>query len=643
MTFPAFDHPEASIVIPVHSGADFTERCLRSILHSIDAVAYEVILVDDAADADTKALLASLDGVRVIVNATNENFLRSSNRGAAAARGDSIVLLNNDTEPQAGWLDNMLRTLAARPDAGILAAKLIYPDLVLQEAGGIIWRDGSAWNFGRGADGDMPEYNYTRPVDYGSAAALLVRRQVWEAVGGFDERFAPAYWEDVDLCFEARAAGWEVLYEPGAIVIHHEGRSQGTDTSSGGKRHQAINQRVFAEKWGAQLERQPVDPGPENAYRASDWRRHPTVFIADHQIPQPDRDAGSLRMQHIIDNLLAMNCRVVFLPDNHATPEPYTSRLLRSGVELLAGGAALEERLAALAGDLPLAILSRPYVAARYLHLFRRYAPSTTIAYDTVDLHFVREQRAAALESDVPSRLAESFRHIEAGLARAADVTLVVSEEEGRTIEELTGARTVVVPLANAVWADPPGPSGRNGVLFVGGFGHEPNVAAAVRLAERIMPRVWSEMPEAELQIVGGAAPDSITRLASNRVHVLGWVADLDPLLASARVSAAPVDYGAGVKGKVTQALAAGLPVVTTQLGAEGTCAEAGVDLAVADDDDAFAAAIVRLFRDDAAWQRMSAAGQGLIRRTCSPEVQSAALAALVSPVRADDPAPTPR
>jgi GT2 family glycosyltransferase/SAM-dependent methyltransferase/glycosyltransferase involved in cell wall biosynthesis len=627
---PSFPSPDVSIVIPVHSNAVLTERCLRAIVASSGSVAYEVIVVDDVADRETKALLGAVEGLRLIVNESNLGFLHSTNRGAASARGRHIVLLNNDTEPQPGWLDALVDRAEARDDIGIVTAKLVYPDGALQEAGGIVWRGGVPWNYGNGMEAHQPEYNYVREVDYGSAAALLVRSELWEAAGGFDERYAPGYFEDADLCFTARSLGWRVLYEPRAVVLHHEGGTMGTDTSVGGKRHQELNQPKFAEKWRAELEKQPADPSWENAHLASSRTRGPFVLVVDHRIPSPDRDSGSLRMWSILEALLELGCRVVFLPDDHQPVEPYSTRLRGIGVEVLDGPVVVPERIAAMGEHLALAILSRPYVAARYIHVVREHAPKALLAYDTVDLHYLREQRRRENGGGSP-RVAEGFRELELALARAADVTLAVSGDEAeQLVRDEPAVSAEVLPNANPVTPDPPGPEQRAGLLFVGGFEHPPNVDAVEYLVNDVMSHVWRELPDATLTIVGGNAPEAVTTLAGPRVEVAGWVQDLEALLREKLAVVAPMRYGAGMKGKVTQALAAGMPVVTTAIGAEGLDATDGREMLLAEDSEGLAERIVRLHHEADLWHQLSAAGQALADRVCSPRLQRDVLGSLI-------------
>lgn len=620
--FPAVNRPVASIIIPVHARPDLTEACLRSIAAHTDGPGYEVIVVDDRAGEDHLPVWAAVKNARVIHNETQLGFIRNNNLAAAEANGRYLVLLNNDTQVKPGWLRALVNRVESADDIGVVAPKLLYPDGTLQEAGGVIFSDGNGWNFGRGQDATRPEYNYVREIDYGSGAALLVRRDLWRQLGGFDERYLPMYYEDTDLCFAARDAGYRVVFEPRAEVIHVEGATAGTDVSQSSKRFQEINRPKFVEKWREHLAMQAPSGHANTIRRLSDRNRGPHVLVIDHRLPTPDRDSGSLRMFQILLALRELGCRVTFLPENHAQLEPYTEQLQAEGVEVLYGALHINAEIASIGPYLRMALVSRPYVAPQFLHVIRRHAPAAKIVYDSVDLHYLRERRQAELAGETNFGVADSFRELEHGIMRACDVTAVVTEEERVEIErELPGVKVTVLPNANPVASETAPPDERSGLIFVGGFEHTPNIDAAKWLVQAIMPRVWRELGDVSVSIIGADPPADVVALNGPGVDVLGWVPDLQPLLERARINLAPLRYGAGMKGKVTQSLAIGLPVVSTSIGAEGLGAQDGRELLIADDPDEFAARVIRLYSDDELWKSLSEAGRALVERVCSPAV----------------------
>lgn len=629
---PRYAHPVASILVPMHSSGATGERALRALVHNAPAIPFEVVVVNDRADADTARVIDALENAEVIVNEENLGFLGSTNRAAEVARGEYLVLLNDDTEVQSGWLEALVECVESDPSIAYVGAKLIYPDNRLQEAGTIVWNDATGWNFGRGDDPAAPQFNYRRDVDYASAAAALVRADAWREAGGFDERYAPGYYEDTDLCFTLRRLGHRVVYEPRALVVHHEGTSHGTDAGDErGKRRQEANRPKFASKWRHVLEAEHLPPPPATPPRiAADRNRDDHVLVIDHRVPMPDCDSGSLRMFEILRALRERGCRVTFLPDNMSADQPYTSWLQSFGVEVLYDPLDVTSELETLRGRVSLAILSRPQIAARYVDAVRERIPGALLAYDTVDLHYLREGRRAELGEGNPAKAA-ALREIELALMRACDTTIVISEPELAAVrEEVPDADVRLIPNANDPARDVPPPEGREGLLFVGGFQHMPNLDAAVVLVREIMPLVWRELPECTLTIVGPDAPPEIDALASRRVTVAGWVPDMTPLLEESRVMVAPLRYGAGMKGKVTQSLAAGLPVVTTAIGAEGLSATPGEHLLVADDLEELAAGIIRLYRDPDLWRRLSEAGLELATATWSRATMRARLDELV-------------
>ncbi len=650
---PEYDEPIASLVIPLFAHADLTAACLRSIRDHTRRVSFEVILIDDAADEATKRMLDGVRGAKIMRNEENLGYLRSMNRAAAAARGEWIVLFNNDTEVTPGWLAAMLDCAQSAPDVGVVTPKFVYPDGTLNEAGGIIWRDGSGRNYGRGDRPERFQYEYRRETDYGSAAALMVSAKLWNEVGGFDERFLPLFYEDVDLCFEARERGLRVLYEPQAVVVHVEGATTGNDPASGHKRFQEQNRPKLVEKWRHRLDAEHLRDSPANVTLAADRHRGPHVLVVDHRVPMWDRDAGSLRILKIIEALIGLGAHVTFMPENFAPIEPYTRGLQELGIEVLYGELDPLAELAARGARLTTAILSRPHPASHWLDTIRELAPGATVVYDTVDLHWLREARRSEIKassapthrngSSPPASLppkAVALRELELAMMRASDATMVVSEiEREQVLRDVPGANVLVVPTVHEVAPLVAPVEERNGILFLGGFEHTPNVDAAARLVEDVMPLVWSELGDVEVTIVGSSPPPEVQALASTRVEVAGWVEDLEPLIGRARLMVAPLRFGAGVKGKITQCLAMGLPVVTSSVGAEGLDVVDGQSILVADQPSEIAARIVDCYRDDELWRRISAAGQAVIDRTCSPRAIEAQMRLLLgeSAAVADD------
>ena len=319
-------------MIPAHDQFAFTYDCLIALLTARNRATFEVIVVDDASTDGTRTLNELVQGVTVLRNEENRGFVHSCNRGAGFARGDNITLLNNDTEPTAGWLDEMLLVFRNFEGIGLVGSKLLYPDGTLQDAGGIIWSNGDAWNYGRGMPADHPDFCYTRQVDYLSGAAITIDRATWQEVGGFSEEFAPAYYEDTDLAFKVRKAGKRTVYAPLSVVIHHEGVSSGTDAGSGVKKHQAMNAPLFRAKWRRALQAQPrLDIAP---HLAADHRgiRGRVLFVTE-DVPRADSCLDGFRVIQDMRLLQSLGQKVTAFSERATRAPGDIEQLQRMGVE----------------------------------------------------------------------------------------------------------------------------------------------------------------------------------------------------------------------------------------------------------------------------------------------------------------------
>ncbi len=269
---PEVSKPTVSIVIPVFNKALYTYNCLLTLQKYDSEISKEVVIVNNASSDATIDLCKRLQGAfQVINNKDNKGFVEACRQGADIAKGKFVLFLNNDTQVLPNWLANMVKLMDSNPKIGITGSKLIYPNGQLQEAGGIIFNDASGWNYGRLQEPTEPKYNKNREVDYCSGASLMIRKALWEQIGGFDLRYAPAYYEDTDLCFATRAAGYKVIYCHDSEVIHHEGITAGTDIQTGYKAYQAINRKKFQAKWWNVLSNHPLPP-PQSSHEEAAFR-----------------------------------------------------------------------------------------------------------------------------------------------------------------------------------------------------------------------------------------------------------------------------------------------------------------------------------------------------------------------------------
>jgi GT2 family glycosyltransferase len=609
-----------SIILLCYNKIELTFQCLRSLLREVDLNQVEIIVVNNASTDETKRVLSYFDGYIRLVNLdVNQGCVGGNNEGARHARGKYLVFLNNDTVVLPGWLKPLVETVDNDPQVGAAGSMFIYPDGRLQEAGGIVWQTGEAYHYGWGKSPEDRRFNFAREVDYCTSASLLVRKELFDRLGGFDPIYAPISYEDVDICFGVRSLGYKVVYQPLSRITHFEGATVGTDTRSGFKRYQVLNQPRFYKKWRDVLERDHYPYDPKLIERAANRKRGPYVLVIDDRFPTPGRDAGSARMAAILKGLTHC-CKPVFTSVSKDEWPDEERQLWKVGVET---ARIVDYRRLIKERGFHTAVVSRPLVAQALIPAIRRADRRIKIVFDMVDAHFIRLQREFEVSGDPKvAEAARRYRKLEVSLARASDLIWCNSSEDKRVMEqEAPGKRIEVIPTIHELHGRGKPFTERQDLLFVGNLAHRPNSDAVHFLLKEIFPLIERSLPDVKLFIVGDNVPAEIAAYANANIRVTGYVADITPLFENCRVFLAPVRFGAGVKGKVGESMSYGLPVVTTSIGAEGFGLTNESNAMIAEVPADFAAAAVRLYSEDQLWQALAANSYEHIKENFTPDV----------------------
>lgn len=618
---PQWENPQVSIIIPVYNQFAYTYYCVQSILKNSGDITYEILIANDCSTDLTTQINQIIPGVKCITTEKNVRFVLNCNNAAKHAKGKYVLFLNNDTQVMENWLEPLVTLIESAEDIGMVGSKLIYPDGRLQEAGGILWKDGSAWNFGNRQNPQLPEFNYVKQVDYISGAAIMTYRSLWEEIGGFDELFVPAYCDDSDLAMTLRKKGYRVMYQPKSVVVHFEGVSNGTDTSSGQKHYQIENNKKLFAKWSEEFEKHPESG--QNVFQARDCSFYkPTLLMIDHFVPTFDKDAGSRTVYQYLKLFVKAGFNVKFFGDNFQNDEPYTTALQQMGVEVLYGPYYAEnwqKWIQENAEHIDYVFLNRPHIAPKYLDFIRKNTKARIIYYGH-DLAFLREMREYQVTGDAEHKAAsKDWKAQELKLMRSADMAYYpsyVEVDEIHAIDPSIKVKAIPAYLFENVNWEGYDFDNRRDIMFIGGFGHRPNVDAVKWLAKEIYPELQKLLPDVKIHILGSNAPKEVLDLASENFVIEGFVTDeqLAQFYKNCRISLVPLRYGAGIKGKVVEAMRYGTPVVTTTTGAEGI-PDAEKAMVIEDDAKQLAQKLALLYADRERLTEMS--------KSCVAYVQS--------------------
>lgn len=616
--------PTVSVLIVVWNKAHLTLRCL-SALQAEQDVALEIVIVDNASSDHTEKLLKRVDGAKIFRNSTNVGFLLATNDAAKAAVGENLLLLNNDAFVRPGTLSAALQALGAEPDTGAVGGRLILPSGLIQEAGSIIWNDGSTFGYGRGLAPERGEVMFRRQASYCSGAFLLTPRRIWERLAGFDEAFAPAYYEDADYCIRLQEQGLKIVYEPAAVVDHYE---LGSQAKAGDATEATLrNRSYFRDRHRAVLD-QYLPPNIQNPLHARDHmaaRRTRLLFI-DDLLPLQANGSGMPRARAMILAAIKAGWSVTF----YAMHDPSVDwqqvwRQLPAGLEVIAdrGPAELGNFLRERAGSYSSILVSRPHNIPLFWNAIGGQSDvlgHARVIYDAEAVYAARritQHLAEGIELHKEGAEALIAQEVQSSTAGVRAVTCV-SEEDRALFRRFVPPNVPVHRVGHSIdiAVDTPPHSARCGFLFVGRLLEQdaPNWQGLSWFLRECWPRIRQRLPDVQLSVVGKLHPVH-TNLLVPGVRLLGSVDELLSNYNAARVFVAPLQFAAGVPIKIIEATAAGLPTACTTLMARQLNWPVGEALAAADVPAELAELAVALHEDGDAWRSMVYRAQTYLHR----------------------------
>ncbi|WP_237745575.1 MULTISPECIES: glycosyltransferase [Planktothrix] len=633
--FPSVHSPEVSIIIILHNRAELTFKCLSSLLHQ-NFNSFELILVDNASQDATLDLLQRIQGAKILRNQENLHFVLGCNQGSKIAQGNYLLFLNNDAKILENGIETAVNTIKSSSEIGAVGGRLILPDGTLQEAGGIIWQDGSCSSYGRTDSPHAPQYRFQRSVDYCSAAFLLTPRTLFLTLGGFDQDYQPAYYEEIDYCIRLQKIGKKIIYDPNVNILHYEFAS----SSNKGSSDHAIalmekNQQLLKEKHKDWFQSQyPSDLKNLIFARTQAREKQKRLLYIDDRIPHPWVGSGYTRSYSILSHLVKLDYSITLYPGDLYYLEDWSTIYadIPQTVEIMRGYGLvmLEDFLRERQGYYDLVFVSRPHNIKHLNSILvkENFLNSAKIIYDAEaifsirdyeykrlnKINFTEEERQKAITEEI--KLAKNSHHI-----------ITVSPQEKQQFIQQGYTNVSILGHTFSPYPTPKPFAERQNLIFVGSIYEleSPNADSLLWLSQEIFPLIQNQLDQTiELIIIGNNTVEEIKQKINNlnnsSIKLLGKVDDLTPFYNQARLFVAPTRYAAGIPHKVHEAAAYGLPIVTTSLIAQQLGWNPEIELLVADDPVNFAQQCVKLYQDSTLWNQLRKNALKRVETECSPQ-----------------------
>lgn len=639
--FDTAEPPDLSVIMVVHDNFALTLQALAS-LHANYPRAVQVIIIDSGSTDETRHLATYVTGTQILQLDINIGFVRGCNAGLELATADAVLYLNNDVELAPGAVASALQRLSSDISIGAVGAKIVRTHGLLQEAGCIIWRDGWTSGYLRDQSALAPEANFIRDVDFCSAAFLLSRRSLLRDLKGFDDAFAPAYFEDADLCVRIREAGYRIVYDPAVVVHHLEYGSSARNLDAQARIQEA--HKVFFRKHRNRLRLCYASDSRAQLFARSVNDVRGRILLIEDQLPLRRLGSGFVRSNDIVRTMAEMGYQVTVYP------------VLRRDYNLASVYADFPDRVEIMhdqaLGDL-----------AQFLKIRRGYYNTIWIAR-THNLDLVKPilEKGGVdvlggvrvmLDTEAIAAMREAQRRSILGLAEPFDTAQAIQDElrdayfcqalvavnrqEGEQLEKLGFQDVHVLGHVRPLRLTPRSWQERAGMLLVGAFPamDSPNYDSLCWFVDEVLPLIEQELGyETRLSVAGfiGEGVDFDRLRDHPRITLRGAVADMTPLYDAHRVFIAPTRYAAGLPYKVHEAASYGVPVVATDLLRRQLAWEDGQDLLASDaaDPEAFARQVLALYRSEELWNRVRTGAAERIRTECGRERYAQVLAEIL-------------
>ena len=623
LTFPKFKDINLSIIIVLYNQAHFSFLCLKSILHHAD-VEYEVVIIDNASTDETEDLLSQIDNAKVIRNKENIGFLKAVNQASKVAKGKYVLLLNNDAMLEERSLSSAIHTIEKDETIGAVGGKIKLVDGTLQEAGNIVWNDGSCIGYGRGDNPNDPQFMFKRQVDYCSGAFLLFRKTDFLNLNGFDNRFSPAYYEETDFCIQLNKSGLKTVYDPNVVIVHYEFASSGNVSDA--LSLQEKNKKTLTAKHEEWLEKK-YPPSKENILNARSANDYKNILLIDDRVPHPSLGSGYPRCANILNTLASLNFNVTLYPLQFPIDDWKSCyETLDDSIEVILGKgkSGIYGFLESRKGFFQYIIVSRVHNMEAFEDIVmkeKQFLEDVKIIYDAEALTASREiLQASLLGQGISSEEQAVMIKNEVDKCAIADSVIAVSEQEAEVYKR-HGIESVHV-LGHMMTANPSNNSFKNreGLLFVGALRDEgsPNVDSLLWFCVNVLPLIEKNIPEITVYVVGELGAPSLSTVKKENINFLGKIRDLNDIYNQCKVFIAPTRFAAGIPHKVHEATANGIPCVTTELLAKQLDWTGGEELLIGNSPDEFSSQCLRLYSDQKLWEDIRQRGLSVSANDCS-------------------------